>query len=54
MKNLEFIHNTNIIEFQHNLLQIPHLKAGNNYKDFECEWDPIKLTFLYNIMHQQF
>jgi len=27
-------HSTHIIEFQHNLLQTAHLKAGNIYKDY--------------------
>jgi len=30
----QYIPGTHTIEFQHILLQIAHLKAGNNYKDY--------------------
>ena len=30
----KYIHSTHITEFQHNLLQITHQQAGNNYKDY--------------------
>ena len=50
----KYIHSTRIIEFQHNLLQTAHLKAGNNIKTTDkCKWDPIKLIFMY-YMHQHF
>jgi len=31
----KYIHSTHITESQHNLLQIAHLKADNNYKDYQ-------------------
>jgi hypothetical protein len=31
MKIYKYIHNTHIIDSQHNFLQIAHLKAGINY-----------------------
>jgi len=30
----KYIHNIHIIEFRHNLLQMAHLNAGNNYKGY--------------------
>ena len=54
------MHNTYIIEYQHNLLQIAQLNIEYQHNllqiaqlklvliiknNIECEWDPIKLTF---------
>ena len=30
----QYINSTHNIEFQHNSLQIAHVRVGNNYKDY--------------------